>query len=237
MSENVIPPTPSKTDYRDNESYKKMAKANETPIFDRDDPLALFGEWMAEARVSEPNDANAMAVATVDGDGLPDVRMVLLKGVDARGFVFYSHKNSAKGQQLRENSKAALNFHWKSLRRQVRIRGDVTMVSKIEVGDYFSSRARDSQIGAWASQQSQFMEGRGIFEKAMAELRAKFEGVSVPLPPGWKGWRVVPRQIEFWRDKPFRLHDRLEFRRDVASGDEVASGEKYGEWTKRRLYP
>lgn len=227
MTKSTLPPTPSRADYTENAIYKAIMKANQSPMFDRDDPLALFADWMEEAKAKEPSDANAMAVATVDEDGLPDVRMVLLKGVDARGFVFYSHKNSAKGQQLRANSKAALNFHWKSLRRQVRIRGDVTMVSKMELSDYFSSRARESQIGAWASNQSHPMKNRGVFEKAMNELRAKFDGASVPLPPGWKGWRIAPQQIEFWRDKPFRLHDRLVFSREDI-GDE---------WTKHRLYP
>lgn len=202
-------------------------KANQSPMFDREDPVALFAEWLEEAKLKEENDPNAMALATVDEGGLPDVRMVLLKGVDERGFVFYSHKNSAKGLQLRANNKAALNFHWKSLRRQVRIRGEVTMVSKAELGSYFASRARDSQIGAWASKQSKPMKNRGVFEKAMDELKSKFEGASVPLPPGWKGWRVAPTQIEFWRDKPFRLHDRLVFDREQVTDA----------WNTHRLYP
>ncbi len=227
MTKSIIPPSPSAAQYTRNAEYKAVMKANETPLFEHDDPLVLFAKWMEEAKEKEPNDPNAMAVATVDEHGLPDVRMVLLKGVDARGFVFYSHKNSAKGMQLRANSKAALNFHWKSLRRQVRIRGDVTMVSKAEINSYFSTRARDSQIGAWASKQSKPMKNRGVFEKAMEQLSAKFDGVSVPLPPGWKGWRVAPQQIEFWRDKPFRLHDRLVFTREDSSKD----------WTKHRLYP
>ena len=227
MTKSIIPPSPSAAQYTRSEEYKAVMKANETPLFRHSDPISLFAKWMEEAKKKEPNDPNAMAVATVDEHGLPDVRMVLLKGLDERGFVFYSHKNSAKGVQLRINSKAALNFHWKSLRRQVRIRGDVTMVSKTEIGSYFSTRARDSQIGAWASKQSKPMKNRGIFEKTMQELRAKFEGASVPLPPGWKGWRVDPQQIEFWRDKPFRLHDRLVFTREDSSKD----------WTKHRLYP
>ena len=196
-------------------------------MFERNDPIALFSEWLEEAKLKEENDPNAMALATVDESGLPDVRMVLLKGLDERGFVFYSHKNSAKGLQLRANNKAALNFHWKSLRRQVRIRGEVTMASKAEIGSYFSTRARDSQIGAWASKQSKPMKNRGVFEKTMDELKTKFEGASVPLPPGWKGWRVEPTQIEFWRDKPFRLHDRLVFEREQATDA----------WKTKRLYP
>ncbi|MBL4871526.1 MAG: pyridoxamine 5'-phosphate oxidase [Robiginitomaculum sp.] len=227
MTKSVIPPSPSDAAYKHNAAYKAVKKANQTPMFDRSDPLALFSEWLEEAKSKEENDANAMAVATVDADGLPDVRMVLLKGFDDRGFVFYSHKNSAKGIQLRANNKAALNFHWKSLRRQVRIRGDVTMVGKAEIGAYFASRAREAQIGAWASKQSKGLKNRGVFEKAMDELRIKFKGASVPLPPGWKGWRVEPKQIEFWRDKPFRLHDRLLFTRDNQAD----------EWETSRLYP
>ena len=227
MTKSVIPPTPSTSAYERNVVYKAQMEANKTPIFDREDPISLFADWLEEAKRKEENDANAMAVATVGANGLPDVRMVLLKRFDEEGFVFYSHKNSAKGEQLRANNKAALNFHWKSLRRQVRIRGEVTMVSKAEIGTYFATRARDSQIGAWASKQSKPMKNRGVFEKAMDELKTKFEGTAVPLPPGWKGWRVEPQQIEFWRDKPFRLHDRLVFSR--ASIGDV--------WVKNRLYP
>lgn len=207
--------------------YENQAAANTKPMFRADDPYVLFRAWMEEAKVGEPNDPNAMAMATVDESGLPDVRMVLLKGVDERGFMFYSHAGSAKGQQLKHNPKAALNFHWKSLRRQVRVRGTVEPLSKLEVGKYFASRPRDSQLGAWASQQSKTMKTRNVFEKAIDSARDKFSGAAVPLPPGWKGWRVVPEQIEFWRDRPFRLHDRLLFEQDVEKKH----------WTKRRLYP
>ena len=207
--------------------YKEQAKANTQLMFRADDPYVLFSAWMDEAKAGEPNDPNAMAIATVDENGLPDVRMVLLKDVDARGFVFYSHAGSAKGVQLKQNPKAALNFHWKSLRRQVRVRGHVEPLSKLEVGKYFASRPRDSQLGAWASQQSQTMKTRSLFEKAIDSARDKFSGVAVPLPPGWKGWRVLPEQIEFWRDRPFRLHDRLLFEWDTHKK----------QWTKRRLYP
>ncbi|PHR59142.1 MAG: pyridoxamine 5'-phosphate oxidase [Robiginitomaculum sp.] len=223
----IIPPSPNVREYTQDEKYLAIRKANEAPIFDRDDPFALFADWMVEARANEPNDSNAMALATVDKDGLPDVRMVLLKGVDEKGFVFFSHGQSAKGQELAHTAKAALNFHWKSLRRQIRIRGSVQEVTTEEVVGYFATRARDSQIGAWASRQSTEMESRDAFEQALADYTQKFEGGDVPLPDGWKGWRVTPLQIEFWRDKPFRLHDRLEFRRENLSQG----------WTKRRLYP
>ncbi len=212
-------------------SYEEQVAANTKPpkekMFRADDPYVLFGAWMEEAKAGEPNDPNAMSIATVDENGLPDVRMVLLKGVDERGFVFYSHAGSAKGKQLAHNPKAALNFHWKSLRRQIRVRGTVEPLSKLEVGEYFASRPRESQLGAWASQQSKTMETRGIFEKAIEAAKDKFSGMSVPLPPGWRGWRVRPEQIEFWRDRPFRLHDRLLFEWDAKSKT----------WTKRRLYP
>ncbi len=209
------------------EVYQGQSKANSGPMFRADDPYVLFAAWMDEAKLGEPNDPNAMALATVDADGLPDVRMVLLKGVDERGFVFYSHTSSTKGGQLNHNPKAALNFHWKSLRRQVRVRGVVEPLSKIEVGKYFATRPRESQLGAWASKQSETMKTRGVFEKAVKAARDKFSGASIPLPPGWRGWRVLPTQIEFWRDRPFRLHDRLLFSWDNASKT----------WTKRRLYP
>ena len=208
-------------------TYSQQSEANAKPMFRADDPYVLFDAWMEEAKAGEINDPNAMAIATVDENGLPDVRMVLLKGIDERGFVFYSHAGSAKGKQLANNPQAALNFHWKSLRRQVRVRGSVEPLTKLEVGKYFSTRPRDSQLGAWASQQSQTMENRGVFEKAITAAKQKFSGTSVPLPPGWKGWRVIPQQIEFWRDRPFRLHDRLLFERT----------QDLKAWTKRRLYP
>jgi len=207
--------------------YKDQVKANSGLMFRADDPYGLFDVWMDEAKLLEPDVPNAMALATVDEDGLPDIRMVLLKGVDARGFVFYSHASSAKGGQLNHNPKAALNFHWKSLGRQVRVRGTVEALGKIEVGKYFASRPRDAQLGAWASKQSDTMKNRSVFEKAINVARDKFSGASVPLPPGWNGWCVMPTQIEFWRDRPFRLHDRLLFSWDASSKT----------WTKQRLYP
>ncbi len=207
--------------------YEKQAAANAKPMFRYEDPYVLFNSWMVEAKTSEPNLPNAMAIATVDENGLPDVRMVLLKGIDVRGFVFYSHAGSAKGEQLKQNPKAALNFHWKSLRRCVRVRGSVEPLTKLEVGKYFATRPRDSQLGAWASQQSKTMRSTNVFEKAINAATDKFSGVAVPLPPGWKGWRIRPEQIEFWRERPFRLHDRLLFEWDTNSK----------EWTKRRLYP
>ena len=220
--------------------YISQAKANSAPMFRAKDPFVLFEHWMAEARALEPNDANAMALATVDADGLPDVRMVLLKGVSADGFVFYSHGGSAKGGQLKHNPKAALNFHWKSLRRQVRVRGPVERLSQMEVGRYFATRPRDSQLGAWASKQSQTMKTRGMFEAAIKKFQTQFDGVKIPLPPGWNGWRVVPEQIEFWRDRPFRLHDRLLFTKSDGANGKTAHKTlppKTIQWTKRRLYP
>ncbi len=221
----LIPPSP---DYA--EVYAK-AKADGKPLpddhdwFAIDQPFNLFQTWFAEAKAKEINDPNAMAVATVDEAGLPDVRMVLLKDFDADGFVFYTNTQSAKGVQLEATGKAAICFHWKSLRRQVRIRGAVSHVSQAEADEYFASRAKDSQIGAWASDQSRPMEGRFEFEKRIAANAAKYALGKVPRPAHWTGYRVAPEHIEFWRDRPFRLHDRLVFDR---------SGEG---WTKSRLYP
>jgi pyridoxamine 5'-phosphate oxidase len=192
-----------------------------------EEPLALFGEWFAEAVKAEPNDPNAMALATVGPDGLPDVRMVLMKGYDAEGFVFYSHIASQKGHELAANPKAALLFHWKSLRRQVRIRGPVSTVTDKEADAYFATRPKQAQIGAWASKQSQPLESRFAFEQAIAKVAARYMIGEVPRPPGWSGWRITPLRFEFWHDRPFRLHDRIEFRRDTA--DQT--------WSKSRLYP
>ena len=192
-----------------------------------DEPLRLFAAWFEDARKAEPSDPDAMALATVDADGLPNVRMVLLKGFDERGFVFYSNEESQKGRELAANRKASLAFHWKSLRRQVRLRGTVTTVSADEADAYFASRPRSSQIGAWASRQSSPLESRHAFEKAIALNAAKFALGPVPRPPFWIGYRVTPTVMEFWHDRPFRLHDRIEFRRVDA---EAA-------WTKTRLYP
>ena len=199
-----------------------------------DEPFALFADWFAEAQASEPNDPNAMALATVDADGLPDVRMVLMKGFDADGFVFYSHIASQKGQELAANPKAALLFHWKSLRRQVRVRGPVTPVTEAEADEYFASRPKQSQIGAWASKQSQPLESRFAFEQAIAMEAAKHLIGQVPRPAGWTGWRITPQRMEFWHDRPFRLHDRIEFRREPT---DASSGAAQNSWSKVRLYP
>jgi pyridoxamine 5'-phosphate oxidase len=180
---------------------------------------------MEDAKRSEPNDPNAMALATVDPDGLPNVRMVLLKGVDAGGFVFYTNTQSNKGRELLATPRAALVLHWKSLRRQVRARGPVSLVTDAEADVYFQSRPRDSRIGAWASQQSRPLESRFALEKAVAVNTAKFAVGEVPRPPHWTGFRIAPVSMEFWHDRPFRLHDRVVFNRD---------GEG---WRRERLYP
>jgi pyridoxamine 5'-phosphate oxidase len=195
------------------------------------EPFALFEAWFAEATAHEPNDANAFALATVDATGLPNVRMVLLKGLDAadhpeRGFVFYTNFESAKGVELLASRQAALNFHWKSLRRQVRIRGPVSVVGEAEADAYFATRPRGSRLGAWASQQSRPLESRFALEKAVALVTAKYPVGEIPRPPYWSGFRVIPLQIEFWHDRPFRLHDRVVFSRNAKGG-----------WDKTRLYP
>jgi len=194
---------------------------------DSEEPLRQFSAWLDEASRSEPSDPNAMALATVDSGGVPNIRMVLLKEFDARGFVFYTNQTSQKGQELGANPQAALSFHWKSLRRQVRIRGPVTQVSDAESDEYFATRPRMAQIGAWASQQSAPLESRFALEKAVAAYTAKHPVGAVPRPPYWIGYRVAPMVIEFWREQPFRLHERIEFRRASAETP----------WSKTRLYP
>ena len=191
------------------------------------DPFDLFAEWLKAAEKTEPNDPNAMALASVRDDGMPDIRMVLLKSFDARGFVFYTNKQSAKGVELAGNPRAALNFHWKSLKRQVRVMGMVSDVSDEEADAYFASRAKDSQIGAWASAQSRPMAARFEFEKEIARYALKYGLTKVPRPPHWSGYRVSPLRIEFWRDRPFRLHDRLVYTRQSADAT----------WTTQKLYP
>lgn len=200
-----------------------------------EDPFSLFEEWLEEARASEPNDPNAMVVASVGEDGMPSARMVLLKGYDRAGFVFYTNYDSRKGRQILAHPKVALLFHWKSLRRQVRIEGPVEKVTADEADAYFATRPRQSQIGAWASEQSRPLESRFALEKRVARFAAKYPLGGVPRPPHWSGFRVAPRLIEFWKDGAFRLHDRFVYHRE-------AEGEGEGEvgaarWRIERLYP
>jgi len=200
---------------------------DDAQLFAADEPFELFDRWFAEANASELNDPNAMALATVDADGLPDVRMVLLKGHDLRGFVFYTNSHSAKGRELGGQPKASLLFHWKSLRRQVRVRGRVEVVSEAESDAYFASRPRASQIGAWASDQSAALSARSVLEGRVSGFEAQFDGAPVPRPPHWRGYRIVPASVEFWRDRRSRLHERRVFSR---VGDD-------GPWATRMLYP
>ena len=226
MSDKVIPPTPSAEDYA-----KAAANSpDDGAWFARTDPFVLFSEWLEDAKKKEPNDANAMALSTVDADGMPDVRMVLLKAADAHGFVFYTNLESAKGAELAANPKAALLFHWKSLRRQVRVRGVVTRTTDEEADAYFATRARPAQIGAWASAQSRTLPDRLALEKKIAEVGLRFGLGKVTRPPHWSGFRIVPQSIEFWRDRPFRLHERLLF-------ETAADGRGGAGWTTRRLFP
>jgi pyridoxamine 5'-phosphate oxidase len=189
------------------------------------DPFSLFNEWFAEARESEPADPNAMALATAGRDGRPSVRMVLLKGIDGRGFVFYTNFESRKGQDILGSGAASLCFHWKSLKRQVRIEGAVEQVTEAEADAYFATRPRDSQIAAWASLQSQPMQERFDLERRFAHFSQTYDGVAVPRPPHWSGFRVMPDSMEFWLDRPYRLHERVMFHRKGES------------WTASRLYP
>lgn len=224
MTAPVIPPSPTREEYAADYAAALAANGDET-IFDRIEPFGLFVDWLGDAKGTEPNDANAMALSTVDAAGAPDSRMVLLKDVDAHGFTFYSNRESAKGLNLAAHPRAALLFHWKSLRRQVRVRGAVEPVTPAEADAYFASRARESRIGAWASDQSRPLDSRAALEAAVVRETARFEGADVPRPERWTGWRVVPDSIEFWRDRPFRLHDRLRFDRTGA------------DWTRTRLWP
>lgn len=215
----IIPSSPSE------EAYK--AEEDQGDVFTREDPLALFAEWLALAARKEPNDPNAMALATVDPDGLPDVRMVLLKDFDERGLTFFTNTESAKGRQLAADPRAAACFHWKTIRRQVRIRGPAAPVSAEEADAYFATRSRTARIGAWASAQSRPLEGRFALEKEVARRAAEFGLGEIPRPGHWSGYRIAPVQIEFWVNRPFRLHDRLQFLR----ASPVAA------WTVRRLFP
>lgn len=189
------------------------------------DPHRLFDDWFALARGSEPNDPDAVALATADREGRPSVRMVLLKGHDDRGFVFYTNQDSRKGNELAANPHAALLFHWKSLRRQVRVEGRVEPVSAAEADSYFASRSRDSQLGAWASEQSRPLDNRDTFERRYDDIRRRFEGQDVPRPPRWSGFRIVPERIEFWSDRAHRLHERRLFVRQEDG------------WSEGLLYP
>jgi pyridoxamine 5'-phosphate oxidase len=203
------------------------APETDTALTAAEEPISHFLDWFAEAKAQEPNDPDAMALATVDAGGLPNLRMVLLKAVDQAGFVFYTNRESAKGEELAANPRAALCFHWKSLRRQVRVRGDVVPVSEAEADAYFATRAKDSQIGAWASKQSRPLETRFALEKEIARVAAKYALSSVPRPPHWTGYRLRPLAIEFWRDRPFRRHDRLLYTRDNLDAA----------WRTARLFP
>lgn len=217
--QSVIPPSPSHQDY--------AADAEGKPLIpDVSDPVALFRDWMAAARESEPNDANAMSLATADEHGRPDVRIVLLKDVSDAGFTFYTNFESAKGTQLKDMPFAALGFHWKSLRRQVRIRGAVEIVSEEEADTYFASRARVSRLSAIASDQSRPLPSRELFDERINALEQEYEGrEDIPRPDHWGGYRVVPECIEFWQDQAFRMHDRMKFTRQE------------GLWVTQRLFP
>ncbi|WP_280956481.1 pyridoxamine 5'-phosphate oxidase [Ciceribacter ferrooxidans] len=207
-----------------NMSESKLTSGDFT---EENEPFTLFGTWLKDAEASENNDPNAVALATVDENGLPNVRMVLLKEFDTRGFVFYTNFESQKGREILGQKKAAMCFHWKSLRRQVRLRGEVEVVSDEEADIYYRSRPLGSRIGAWASKQSRPLESRFALEKAVAEYTARYALGDIPRPPYWSGFRIKPVSIEFWHDRKFRLHDRIEFRRETVDSP----------WTKVRMYP
>jgi len=201
--------------------------AKESDFTEAAEPLALFRAWMKEAERSEPADPEAMAVATAGADGLPNLRMILLKGADERGFVFYTNSESAKGRELAANPKAALLFYWKSLGRQIRVRGLIEPASEAEADAYFATRHRDSRIGAWASAQSRPLASRAALEAEVERLAKQFGDGEVPRPAYWRGYRLIPLEIEFWQSGAFRLHDRIVFRRASAADP----------WSKTRLYP
>lgn len=220
----VIPPSPTREDYARDYAAALAANSDEA-AYEREEPFGLLVDWLAEAGRHEPNDANAMVLSTVDSDGMPDSRVVLLKDVGPEGLTFYSNAESAKGQQLAANPVAALVFHWKTLRRQVRVRGRIVPVTAEEADAYFASRARESRVAAWASDQSRPLTSRDDLEAAVHSQTERFEGEDVPRPPHWTGWRLVPDSVEFWRDRPFRLHDRMRFTRQGLG------------WTRSRLQP
>jgi pyridoxamine 5'-phosphate oxidase len=219
MSDTLIPPSPSAEAYGLDD--------DQGDVFTINDPFALFAEWLEKAGGTEPNDPNVMAVATADADGLPNVRMLLLKDVDACGLTFYTNLESAKGEELKANPQAAVCFHWKTIRRQVRFRGRIEMVSNEEADAYFATRARGAQLGAHASAQSRPMESREALEKEIARLDKLYEGEEVPRPEHWSGYRLIPIEIEFWVNRPFRLHDRLVYWRENPDTD----------WQSERIYP
>ena len=229
-SDNLIPPTPTPEDYeREAKAQEAFGVADDQgDVLAGDDPLALFAEWLALAGQHEPNDPNAVSLATVDADGMPDVRVVLLKEVErdaAGGFTFYSNDESEKGRQLKANPRAALAFHWKTIRRQVRVRGPVERVEKDVADAYFASRSRGAQIGAWASQQSRTLDEPQRLRDRVGDYESIYEGRDVPRPDFWGGYRVMPETIEFWVNRPFRLHDRRIFAK-------AEDG-----WSSVRLYP
>ncbi|MEM8936278.1 MAG: pyridoxamine 5'-phosphate oxidase [Pseudomonadota bacterium] len=220
MADNeLIPPTPSQETY--------AVEDDQGDVFTINDPFALFADWLALAKQTEPNDPNAMSLATVDANGQPNVRVVLLKHMDATGLTFFTNSESAKGEEIAQNAHAALCFHWKSIRRQVRFRGPAELVSNADSDAYFAGRARGAQIGAWASAQSRPLDDRKTLEKAIDAFEKKFDGGEVPRPDFWRGYRVTPIEIEFWVNRPYRLHERLTFTRE----DETSP------WRSQNLYP